>query len=519
MIVFRWGEILRFWLVPAVLAVTCSGGLGQTLVPGKMARVATVDERFQSFNVEMVEVTGGRFWAPYKKAGAPAEAPPDSALATPGIDPSAFRQRAPIDLSNARLRKLAAALGPAYVRVSGTWANSTYFHDSDSAAPAKPPAGFGGVLTRAEWKSVVDFSRAVNAKIVTSFAISDGVRDAQGVWTPVEAKKIISYTKAVGGSIAAAEMFNEPSFASMGGAPKGYDALGYGRDFRVFRAFVKEAAPGMTILGPGSVGEGTQLAGSMAMIRSEDMLKASGPGVDAFSYHYYGGVSKRCNGTATTEAALSEAWLAGTEHNEEYYQALRDRFEPGKPIWLTETGETACGGNPWASTFLDSFRYLDQLGRLAKKGVRVVAHNTLAASDYGLIDEDTLIPRPNYWSALLWRNLMGTTVLDAGTGRDGIHLYAHCLRGKPGGVAVLALNTDRTGSHELEVADQYERYTLASKELTSGSVELNGRELKLGAGDQMPGIEGKRGAAGRVSLAPATVTFLAFPNAKNAACQ
>ncbi len=114
---------------------------------------------------------------------------------------------------------------------------------------------------------------------------------------------------------------------------------------------------------------------------------------------------------------------------------------------------------------------------------------------------------------------MGTTVLDAGTGRDGIHLYAHCLRGKPGGVAVLALNTDRTGSHELEVADQYERYTLASKELTSGSVELNGRELKLGAGDQMPGIEGKRGAAGRVSLAPATVTFLAFPNAKNAACQ
>jgi heparanase 1 len=32
-----------------------------------MPRVGTVDERHQSFNIEMVEVTGGRFWAAYKK--------------------------------------------------------------------------------------------------------------------------------------------------------------------------------------------------------------------------------------------------------------------------------------------------------------------------------------------------------------------------------------------------------------------------------------------------------------------
>jgi hypothetical protein len=33
--------------------------------PGKMPAVATVDTRFQSYNIEMVEVTGGRFWKPY----------------------------------------------------------------------------------------------------------------------------------------------------------------------------------------------------------------------------------------------------------------------------------------------------------------------------------------------------------------------------------------------------------------------------------------------------------------------
>src|SRR6476646_8142903 len=35
------------------------------LVPASMARVGTVDERFESYNIEMVEVIGGRFWKPY----------------------------------------------------------------------------------------------------------------------------------------------------------------------------------------------------------------------------------------------------------------------------------------------------------------------------------------------------------------------------------------------------------------------------------------------------------------------
>jgi hypothetical protein len=41
----------------------------------------------------------------------------------------------------------------------------------------------------------------------------------------------------------------------MGGAPKGYDAAAYGRDFKAFRAFARQAVPDMVILGPGSVGE------------------------------------------------------------------------------------------------------------------------------------------------------------------------------------------------------------------------------------------------------------------------
>ena len=38
------------------------------VVPSKMPKLGMVDSRFLSYNVEMVEVTGGRFWKPYKDA-------------------------------------------------------------------------------------------------------------------------------------------------------------------------------------------------------------------------------------------------------------------------------------------------------------------------------------------------------------------------------------------------------------------------------------------------------------------
>jgi heparanase 1 len=505
--------------------------------PATMPRIGTVDERFQSYNIEMVEVTGGRFWKPYNSPDDISAATPNSAQSGSqqgsqpgGMPTSLFEYRPPIDLSNARLRKLAAALGPAYLRVSGTWANSTFFQDSDDSAPATPPTGFNSVLTRKEWKGVVDFSHAANAQIVTSFAISAGTRDASGVWTPVQAKQFLAYTQSAGGSIAAAEFMNEPTFAEIGGAPHGYDAKAYARDFAVFRAFAKSQAPGMLILGPGGVGEGTALAPvAMHLVASDAIFEATGPAFDAVSYHSYGTVSSRCAppgspmgspmGT-TAAAALSEEWLGRGERGEAFYAALRDRFEPGKPIWNTETAQAACGGDRWASAFVDTFRYLNQLGSLARHGVQVQLHNTLAASDYGLLDEKTYEPRPNYWAALLWRRLMGTTVLDPGPSPEpALHLYAHCLRDKPGGVALLAINADRDASHSLEIPKGAEGYTLTARDLLGTHVELNGKELSLGANDDLPALTGAPEPKGQITFAPASITFLAFPRAHNASCQ
>ena len=480
--------------------------------PATMPAIATIDDRFESYNVEMAEVIGGKFWKPYDsatlaslKAKAAAAQTGNSASLVIGQDPTMFQARAPIDLSNPRLRRLASALGPAYVRVSGTWANSAFFSDSDSP-PAEAPAGFQGVLSRPQWKGVIDFTQAVNAELVTSFAISAGVRDAAGVWTPLQARPLLQYTQSIGGKVAAAELFNEPSMPSAGGAPPGYDANSYAKDIAAFRLFAKAAVPAMAIVGPGSVGEGGVMSSVMPLLSTRKMLEASPPPTfDIYSYHSYAAASIRCgslgsSAQTTADAALSEQWLARPDSIYAYYIDLRDRFEPGKAVWITETADAACGGNPWAATFLDSFRYLDQLGRLARRGVAVVFHNTLASSEYGLLDQKSFEPRPNYWAALLWRRLMGTTVLDAGRSEAGLHLYAHCLREHPGGVALLAINTSRTQSRSINLPMAGDRYSLAAEKLESPSVKLNGQTLHLGRNDELPALRGAARESGRLNI-------------------
>jgi uncharacterized membrane protein YkvA (DUF1232 family) len=467
-----------------------------SLVPANMPRIGAVDERFQSYNIEMVEVTGGSFWKPY--------------TLTADKDRGLFSERKPKDLRNPLLRKLATALSPAYVRISGTWANTTYFAGSDDA-PSAPPAGFKSVLTPRQWQDVVDFSRAADAPIVTSFAISAGTRDPDGVWTTGQARSLLAATRSAGASIAAAEFMNEPDLPDIGGAPAGYDAAAYKRDFAVFSAFMKREAPGVTILGPGTSGDLSAVS---------DLFAASVPGIDAVSYHHYGALSARCGGQQTPESALSEQWLSQTDRTLATYRALRDRLTPGKPIWLTETAEAACGGNRWSATFLDTFRYLDQLGRLARAGVQVVMHNTLAASDYGLLDEQTFMPRPNYWGALLWRQLMGSTVLDSGVPIEmGLHVYAHCRRQVSGGVTLLVINNDRNSARTLTMPDTSERYTLDAADLQDIAVRLNGRPLAPEDASLPSPLAGAKTAAGILTFAPATITFLTIPDAGNNACR
>ena len=109
-------------------------------------------------------------------------------------------------------------------------------------------------------------------------------------------------------------------------------------------------------------------------------------------------------------------------------------------------------------------------------------------------------------------------VLEAGEHQPGLHVYAHCLRETPGGVALVALNLDQSTSAVLRLPVAGQRYSLSADELQSDTVELNGQALAL-SGDALPELTPTATRAGAISLQPATLTFLALPSAGNAACQ
>ena len=224
-------------------------------------------------------------------------------------------------------------------------------------------------------------------------------------------------------------------------------------------------------------------------------------------------------GDMTLEKALTAEWLDRTNQGEAFYAGLRDKYVPGKPMWLTETAEAACGGDPFAAQFVDTFRYLNQLGALAQKNVKVVMHNTLAASDYGLLNEDSLEPRPDYWAALLWKRIMGAVVLDPGGPKNqALRIYAHCSLDRKGGVAVLVLNTDAQNEQVITLPSAAERFTLSAPELASTKVLVNGTEPVVAADGTAGPLKPEPVKAGPVRLAPATVTFLTIAAARNQSC-
>ena len=497
---------IRIALAASLLAGTAQAKPSDGMALSSLARTGSVDPRFQSYNVEMVEVTGGRFWAPY---GGPAG--------------ELHRMRPPLDLAAPRIRALAKPLGPVYMRVSGSWANSTYLPLAGEKL-AGIPAGFNQVLTRDQWRGVIAFAKAVDAKIVTSFPGSPGTRAPDGSWQPEQAQRLIDLTRAAGGEIHSAELFNEPTIPPYGAFPKGYSVADFARDFRIFKAWAAKAAPAMKIAGPGGTAEATMMkhtaqSEAMGYLQSADLMAANPGSLDVVSYHYYGSVSLRCGSSASLkDQALSTDWLDRTLIDERFYADLRDRYAPGKPLWLNETAQAACGGSPWAATFLDSFRYVNQLGALAQKGVAVVAHNTLAASDYALIDYDTMMPRPNYWAALLWHRTMGTTVLAApASPSPQLRLYAHCLPGARGGVGIVAINTGEA-AQALNLGRKAQSWTMTATPLDAKTVQVNANTPSIDARGRVLGLQGVP-VSGSLTVPAQSIAFAAVRDAANPACR
>ena len=492
-----------------------------TLKASGLEALRTVDPRLVSYNVEMTEVTGGTFWKAYTDAQV------DGTEAFPVIKDwtnmgNLQQWYDPIDTTNPRLIKLAKDLGPAWIRVSGTWANKTYYDFEGKYADGTVPEGFQNVLTKQQWLNLLDFVKAVNGKLLVSIANCPGIHAADEPMPFEQADLLFRTSKEYGVPISAAEFTNEPNLAALSGLPKGYTPADHARDHDLFGAWLKENYPECLFVGPCTVGDinlfgalsgaGGGMAAGFQIVTTEQLLGDYKSPMDVFSYHYYNGVSERgaaMGGHWPYEAALSEQYLAVAANCARQYVDRRDKYVPGGQMWVTESGDAGCGGNTWASTYVDVPRTLNELGEFCTVTDGIIFHNTLASSDYGYLKHGTFVPRPNYFAVLLWNTLMGTTVYDSGYPvAEGAHVYCHSRRDGKEGCTWLVINNSQEPT-TLELPKAAEVYALTGNgKLRSRTMCLNGKELVLGENDELPDLSGVSVEAGTLEVAPGGCTFV-----------
>ena len=482
--------------------------------------IRTVDPRLASYNVEMTEVTGGTFW----KAYTPEEIMGNGKFPIVGIakKDSLMQEYPPIDLTNPRLRALAKEIGPAWIRVSGTWATSTYY-DFDGTTGGKAPEGFKSVLTKEQWIGVLEFVKAVNGKLLVSVANCAGIHSADEPWNPSQAKILFDFSRDYGVPIEAAEFMNEPNLLAGSGAPKGYTPENFVRDQDIFNKWIHDNYPECKTVGPCSFNgkmcklniEKFPIKQLMSKISTDAFLKDAKEPIDVFSYHYYNGVSERIAAGLhfvhwKDHLITSEEYLDGAPYCAKSAAKVRDKYMPGTQMWVTESGDAGGGGNTWGSTYVDVLRTLNELGSFATVTDGIIFHNTLASSDYGFLHHGSFEPRPNYFAVLLWNKLMGTSVYDcANPDTEGAHLYCHSRKDGNEGFAYLLVNNSLTKSTTVVLPKDGELYELSGADgLRCSVMSLNGSPLTLVGDTEISPLEPKAVKAGEVIVPPASCAFI-----------
>ena len=496
-----------------------------------LEEIRKINPSMVSYNIEMTEVTGGTFWRAYTEGQIEGtEAVPAPDFENGGLA-SMHQPFPPTDTTNPRMIKLARELGKCWVRVSGTWATRTYY-DFDGIGYA--PEGYQNRLTKEQWINLVNFVKAVDGKLLVSFANCEGLHSADEPWNPSEAEKLFNLSLECGVPISAVEFTNEPNMLEHTGFPKGYTAMHYRRDQDLFHKWVRDNYPDCIIVGPSSTdgsvlrdyerrerGEPEREEGNAGIAdvlptcTTRELLDGCSEPLDIFSYHYYGGISERMAAVMPEHytpptGALSEEYLGMPGVMAKAYAPYRDKYTSSDELWVTESGDAGAGGHAWATTYLEVPRALNEFGIFAKNTNGVIFHNTLAASDYGYLERGTFLPRPQYFAVLLWNTLMGTTVYESGEPiREGAHVYAHSRKDGKDGVAYLVINNSWTETTTVTIPKTAEVYALSGNgKMRSRTMLLGTTELALTESGELPKFTPETVPAGDLTLAPGSCTFI-----------
>ncbi|KAJ0057500.1 hypothetical protein NL108_009239, partial [Boleophthalmus pectinirostris] len=374
-----------------------------------------------------------------------------------------------------KIRALARALSPAFLRFGGTRQDFMVFTPQDVWGSKVPPAADvcdNNVLPswledklKKDWvqqqiilkredlqrkyrkvkftEATVDqlytFSNCSGMELI--FGLNALLRTADNHWNSSNAQALMHYCASRQYKMSW-ELGNEPnSYEKKAGIR--IDGFQLGQDFVRLRMIMLESKfyQKSGLYGP-DVGQPRDHRIDIL----EGFLQSGSEAIDACTWHHY-----YVNGRDTSLEDFLDPQVLDTLtlKTNEVLQKVK-QASPQKKVWLGETSSAYGGGALGLSdTFVAGFMWLDKLGLGAKLGLNVVMRQVFIGSgSYHLID-DNLDPLPDYWLSVLYKRLVGQQVLSVKAFGNytlfskRVRLYLHCTDKKSstnGAVTLIAMN-------------------------------------------------------------------------------
>lgn len=193
-------------------------------------------------------------------------------------------------------------------------------------------------------------------------------------------------------------------------------------DFRTLRAVL---GPTVLLAGPDYGIQGC-ITKEYPCTDFEDLVAKISDTVNISTFHYY-----NLGKGDTADEFLSPAVLDRTTRSIVAAAAASRAAPWAHPVWLGE-GATASGGGieNASGTYTATLIWMDKLGATGRFGGSGLMRQSLYGGMYALFDPDTFVPRPTYWVALLFKQLVTSKrVLSVGSDTEAnrtIRIYARC---------------------------------------------------------------------------------------------
>ncbi|KAJ7537102.1 hypothetical protein O6H91_12G097400 [Diphasiastrum complanatum] len=446
-----------------------------------------------------------------------------------------------LDLTNAILINAVRALSP-LVRAGGTLEDILIYDIHNDINPC--PDG-NICLTMNRWDELQAFLNRTHSRMLFGLNAMVGRRQNHSApWNSSNSREFIEYTVNQGYEISGWEFGNE--LVDTAFAPN-FSPSEYAQNVKDLRCIIDEIYskhPDLQkplLIAPDANFNATWF---------QEFIQESGPGVvEKLSHHLY--TLGRGNNTNIERLVFNGTYLNKRINTFRTLQDIIKNHGPWAKAMLGEAGGAYNGGSPiTSSTFVNSFWYLDELGMAATFDTDIYCRQSLIQGNYGLLNMSSFLPNPDYFCALLWKQVMDRTVLSIEKSNKtdtSLRVYAHCTKHQLDSITLLLINLSNTTRYfvntnvslvnptsesmrnqkqpnDVKLDSKQPRYeyhlTSPNGDPLTRTILLNGTPLKLQANNRIPAlIPIIKYSSEPISVLPISIVFVTLFNVDVPACE